>query len=458
MNKCSLIQRREIVSLLQRADRILKSYAEASGRSVSVLDQNGHSVRTALAAETRSRGFLPGDGTKDLFFSELCKKHRAGPAGGDGAKGIDYGEHPCTGMRIDAVGESHRLGGSYIYMCPLGFIFWTSPIYSGGRRAGTLISGGVIGANRQEMSKKIYALCRKETTMDLIKKNLAEIPERSYEDIKALAQMMLICAEQISAGGENYNNTPAGLTEAESTDGIRLTRRYSTEGPPNLFDLPEKKRLLLAGLRRGDNGTAKKILNDIICFFTDISAGNFELFRIQAIELAVFLSRAAATQEISQVMMEVSDPCLKRINESKNTEDLIGILHIIIERLGGKIFSFRGIRHASALRKAERFIRENYTRKISLRKIADASGLSAPYFSTIFKEEMGENLSVYLNRLRVEKAAAMLTETETALCKISEACGFEDQSWFSKTFKNYMGLSPGKYRERGGPNLEHYAG
>jgi AraC-like DNA-binding protein len=117
--------------------------------------------------------------------------------------------------------------------------------------------------------------------------------------------------------------------------------------------------------------------------------------------------------------------------------------------MAGQIFSFQGIRHASALRKAERYIWENYTRKISLREIAAASGLSAPYFSSIFKEEMGENLSNYLNRLRVERAATMLTESELSLNDIAASCGFEDQSWFSKIFKSYTGISPGKYRERG---------
>ena len=63
---------------------------------------------------------------------------------------------------------------------------------------------------------------------------------------------------------------------------------------------------------------------------------------------------------------------------------------------------------------------------------------------------MGENLSSYLNRLRAEKAAVMLTETDLSLNQIAGACGFDDQSWFSKIFKTYAGVSPGKYREKGG--------
>jgi transcriptional regulator GlxA family with amidase domain len=63
---------------------------------------------------------------------------------------------------------------------------------------------------------------------------------------------------------------------------------------------------------------------------------------------------------------------------------------------------------------------------------------------------MGESLSSYLNRIRVEKASRMLTETDLSLSEIAGSCGFEDQSWFSKIFKNFIGVSPGKYRGQGG--------
>jgi AraC-like DNA-binding protein len=54
----------------------------------------------------------------------------------------------------------------------------------------------------------------------------------------------------------------------------------------------------------------------------------------------------------------------------------------------------------------------------------------------------------------VEKAAAMLMGTKLSLSEIAGSCGFEDQSWFSKIFKHYSGVSPGKYRGQGKTGLE----
>jgi YesN/AraC family two-component response regulator len=166
-------------------------------------------------------------------------------------------------------------------------------------------------------------------------------------------------------------------------------------------------------------------------------------------ELAVLFARTGRNST-SNAAMETNVRCLKQIQEAKTIEELTGVLHYMVDFITGQIVSFQGIPHVLALQKAEIYIRENFTRKIKLREVAKIAGLSAPYFSTIFKEEMGENLSRYINRLRVEKSIKMLLETEFTLNEISNACCFQDQSWYTKIFKSFTGISPGKYRSQGG--------
>jgi AraC-like DNA-binding protein len=385
-------------------------------------------------------------------------------------------------MHQKGIEESCRLGGSYIYMCELGFVFWTSPLYTGGRYAGALIAGNNLGIKKEEAAARIQKCYGNSLSAEQIRQRLEMIPERNYEETKALVQMMLICARQISGAGtdQDYGETrrkPAEKTAQSGTNhgetaasaearqsapqepcataSAKTSAKASGEAP----GIMEAERRLLAALRRGDNAAANKTLDSILAIFLAMSPGDFEFFQFRAIELVVFLSRAVSgNNQMDDTVLEANNRYLKKIAESVNTDELTERLHIIVDRMAGKIFSFQGIRHASALRKAEGFIRDNYTRKLSLEEIAGVSGLSAPYFSTIFREEMGENLSAYLNRLRVEKAAGLLTEGKAALNEIAEACGFEDQSWFSKIFKNYMGISPGRYREQGGTNHEHYTG
>jgi two-component system, response regulator YesN len=244
---------------------------------------------------------------------------------------------------------------------------------------------------------------------------------------------MLLCAEQISCRDSSLDDS----------------EEYSDRknNPPNFLD---QERSLIASLRRGDSAEAQNIMQELLNGLNIANNGNLERLKLKAIELVVMLSRTGANAENSEELVEANTRYVKRIEDSKTVDEITGNMRLILDQMAGKLFSFQGVRHASALRKAERFIWENFSRKISLKEIADVSGLSAPYFSTIFKEEMGENLSTYLNRLRVEKASSMLRETESPINGISAACGFEDQSWFSKIFKHYTGYSPCQYREQGG--------
>jgi AraC-like DNA-binding protein/ligand-binding sensor protein len=429
----SIISRREIEPLLLKARKALKFYEIATEVTVAVLDRSGRSVGESCC-------------TKILSFCALCKKHQS--VSGQSAEGDEY---PCTQLHMNAIAEAQRSGGIYIYLCNLGFLFWTSPLITAGHLAGALIAGGVLGVERQEAAARLRDQCREEVTEEEAERLLSTIEEKKVDEIKSLAQTLLLCAEHVSHNTENYRDMMKRFSEQED----QLSAQLHSIHDQNAITEPsyplDKERTLLAALRRGDNDTGRKILGELLENILVDNHHNLDYMKMRAIELVVLLSRAAVTPDNSEDgnVLDTNNRYLKRIQDAKNSNELTDILYLIVDRMAGRIFSFQGIRHASALRKAERFIWENYTRKISLKEIADASGLSAPYFSSIFKEEMGENLSNYLNRLRVERAATMLYESDMSLSEIATACGFEDQSWFSKIFKSYTGKSPGKYREQG---------
>jgi len=384
----NIIQRRELEPLLHKASKVVKYYEKAANCAAYVME--------------------PDDETGIYELCSFCKQCNLKTGGATG-------KLSCCNIHKEAVNKARALGGSYVYMCPEGYVFWTSPFYSGERFAGALFSGGIQGL------------------------------QKNSDKVKALAQMMLICADQISGLSFNQKNIPVLVTWPEHKTAMPAEEAKIN---PKLMDM---ERMLLASLRRGDNVHANKILSELLDVQYKELNGNFKVFRLKALEWAVLLSRATInTKNIEDdTLLDTNNCYLKRIEESTNFQEIKEILFCFTDQMAGKIFSFHGVRHFSAIRKAERYIWENYTKKLGLQEIADAAGLSASYFSTIFKEEMGENLSNYLNRLRVEKAATMLISTNIPISEIAEACGFEDQSWFSKIFKNNTGFTPGKYREQG---------
>ncbi|MDR0563101.1 MAG: helix-turn-helix domain-containing protein [Spirochaetaceae bacterium] len=429
--------------ILLKAYKMLTVYAKATGAVICVNDHNYLPIPEIFKE-------IAADKNTCLY----CMKHRAGA---EATAPQDFNACPCTDMHINGIKESNRFRGSYIYMCDLGFMFWTSPVYADDRFVGALIGSGFLGIDSRETADQMYQMAGGTVPIEEIREKLSCFPRGDSEKIKALAELMLILAESLSTGSEEYYKTMKRRAEQQSELSAKiqeLKEQYPAGAP--LPDYPlDKERMLLATLRRGDNETGRRILNELLAILLFSNPDQFKYIQFRAIELVVLLSRTnVASGNTEKVLLETNNEYLRRIQKAQNVEELTDVLHSIVERMAGQIFSFHGVRHASALRKAERFIWENYTRKISLQEIATASGLSAPYFSTIFKEEMGENLSSYLNRIRVEKASRMLTETDLSLSEIAGACGFEDQSWFSKTFKHYIGVSPGKYRGQGGMTQE----
>jgi len=434
MPTTNIIQRRDLEPLWIKAGEVARHY-EKAGNCISAL------IGPDYVSTEPSRH------PKHGVFCALCKRYYSGN------QELPVSDVPCSEMHRNSVKEAFHHGGSHVYTCPVGFYFWTSPFFSMERFAGAFIASGAIAVETEQVLDRMYNVCKGNVSRAEIAAQLDGIPEKDITDIEALAQMMVLCTEHISRRESAWDDfMEYGYGESLG----RTNERYQDCLPKGYLPLLiERERMLLANLRRGDSAEAQNIARELLrdlCGVLNSTNGednddrNFEYLKLKAIEMAVILSRAGATDEKNEMLVEANINNLKRISGSRNATEVIDNFCLLVERAAGKIFSFQGVRHASALRKAERFIWENYTRKVSLKEIADVSGLSAPYFSTIFKDEMKENLSDYLNRLRVEKAATMLLETELLVSEISSACGFEDQSWFSKIFKNHTGISPCKYR------------
>lgn len=102
----------------------------------------------------------------------------------------------------------------------------------------------------------------------------------------------------------------------------------------------------------------------------------------------------------------------------------------------------------SRLKNVLSFIHKNIDHHISLDELAETAGMSPKYFCRVFKDLTGKRPIEYLNYYRIESACEMLTLTDESVTEIAMNCGFDDMSYFSKTFARYKGLSPNKFRKQ----------
>ena len=95
------------------------------------------------------------------------------------------------------------------------------------------------------------------------------------------------------------------------------------------------------------------------------------------------------------------------------------------------------------------YIQKNFTSEISLSEIAKMCSVSAEHFSRVFKKETGFGFNKYITLLRLQKAEAMLRQSdEISVTKVASECGFQDSNYFSVKFKNFYGISPKQMQMR----------
>ena len=97
-------------------------------------------------------------------------------------------------------------------------------------------------------------------------------------------------------------------------------------------------------------------------------------------------------------------------------------------------------------RRSKEILVANLAGNIPLAVIAEACGLSVSHFSRAFRKSTGSAPHAWLQQARVEHAMTLLRQRGQSLSEIALACGFVDQSHFTRVFTQRVGLTPGSWR------------
>lgn len=101
----------------------------------------------------------------------------------------------------------------------------------------------------------------------------------------------------------------------------------------------------------------------------------------------------------------------------------------------------------STVKASIRFIRENYSRKLTLREISNVVLTDKYALCRSFKQYTGQTIVEYLNRYRCSRAIDCL-QNGTTVSETAFLCGFASPSFFIKTFKKYTGHNPSFFKMR----------
>jgi AraC-like DNA-binding protein/ligand-binding sensor protein len=409
-----------------RARMAAGQYSLATGIDCQVIDDTGLSV-------------LP-EKTEVSPNCAMCRSYME----------VSGGSVNCREIHLYGGTQSFRFGGRYTYTCPLSLVHFTSPLMEEGQMRGALVAGPVLLIPPSELLDDEMPR-HLEMTPEIRRKlelSLEDIPRVDTERARALADILLYTASWVTGWDARTLNDSETRASQMARIAERIQQLKDEEDETGKHSYPiEKERALLRSIAHGDKAESAALLNELLGSLYFATGADLKTMKIRTRELVVLLSRAALDggadpESIFGLNLRSHDD----INEFRNVDQLSHWLGGMLQKYVSYVFDVQAVRHRDVILRAMSYIRRNFTEKVSLEEVADEVSLSPTYFSRLFKEEAGQSFKVYLNDLRIGEAKNLLAETDLPLIEIASRVGFEDQSYFSRVFRNVVGISPGRFR------------
>lgn len=127
--------------------------------------------------------------------------------------------------------------------------------------------------------------------------------------------------------------------------------------------------------------------------------------------------------------------------------ELLGVIltdHLYKEVTNDKITA----EHLNSIKEVLGYISENYSSNIKLDTLAKIAGMNPKYFCRYFRSMTDRTPIDYLNYYRIECACEMLSTKEISVKEAAISCGFNDESYFIKTFSKYKGITPKQFLKK----------
>ncbi|MDY0287905.1 MAG: helix-turn-helix domain-containing protein [Sphaerochaeta sp.] len=362
----------------------------------------------------------------------------------------------CFATHLHSAVLSERFGGSYIYFGLISLLYWVSPVIMNGRMEYAIIAGPVMTLDVNEVIEE--DVVAHVGDKDGLVRILETIPQVDVRRVHSLSEVLRMCSGWASGYSEHHMVESRQSLELQSrlSESIQLLK---SEGREQVHCYPiEKESALQEAIRWGDKAKAMKIMNELLGIIFFSSGNSLERISFRVMEILSILSRAAVRggADEEQVLTK-SLQCQKEIRNYSSLEGISVWLAKVLRSYMEMVFVSMDSEYDPTIAKGLRYIHSNYSGRLSLEEAAHSAGLSPNYFSNLFNARMGVSFSTYVNRVRIEHARSLLLDTSLPIIEVAAMVGFEEQSYFSKVFKEVTTLTPGKYRKqaRSFPSARH---
>ena len=355
----------------------------------------------------------------------------------------------CTKVHADASKRAVSLGEPYLFACHANLNHIIFPLMNQKILFGSILAGPFL--MEEPDSTLIEEVARHYT---FTPSELLELYDESKElqvitpaSVTALSKLLYYLFAGLIP--ESKQQLVINQTKLSQQSRINETiQRYKDAGVYSSQHYPyDKEKELILKIKTGNIPEAKALLNDLLGYVFFTHGSNLEFTKARALELCALLSRAAAeSSSASESILKVNNDLLSTIPGITDLDELCFRLQESIDAFNDCMLSQVPTHNSEMIKQALQYIAQHYAEPLSLEQVAARVHLTPAYFSTLFKRSTGTSFKEHLNMVRVEESKRLLSHTEYSLLDIAVATGFDNQSYYTKVFKKYTGLTPGQFR------------
>lgn len=209
----------------------------------------------------------------------------------------------------------------------------------------------------------------------------------------------------------------------------------------------EDQRALSGAIKLGTAEQVKQVVRTLTERLgqTGLSSSRCYLFLLEMVACLIRLARTGGLK-VEEVFGEHFTGVVP-ISDFSNLEDLRQWLETHCLKLHDLLGRQRLDSTGQLIERAKAFIADHYAdAQLNVETLCSHLHLSPTYFSTLFKREVGMSFIAYVTKVRMDRAAQLLQDTDEKTYRIAEQTGYTDPNYFSYVFKRHFGLSPSKFR------------
>ena len=214
----------------------------------------------------------------------------------------------------------------------------------------------------------------------------------------------------------------------------------------DISDLPALRKSLAAQLDQ----QIRSLPDYVHAIGSAVALRQVEEFKRKCAELCAFCNACGADAKVIAKCQFIAECARQLAGRPEALRQLLTSQDLPLEAIGLLAIRLLAPTQERISDRVTTYVEAHSDERLSVESVANSLGYNATYLGRVFRDEQGLSFREWLSGRRIEKAARLLKESDTTVCRVAQQVGYVQYRLFLEHFKHLYGETPEQYRKRHG--------